>query len=434
MPKLDETHDPARRCWVPSAESHPDFPIQNLPHGVFVPADGRARGGMAIGEYILDLRAALEAGLLTGLAAEAAEAAAQPQLNDFLGLGAAARRALRRAAADLLDARGTDHAEIAGMARKLLHRMDDCQLLLPARIGDYTDFYAGLQHATNTGAMLRPDSPLTPNYRHVPLAYHGRSSSIHPSGSRFLRPQGQRKPARETHPSFGPSRNLDYELELGIWIGRGNEGGTPIPIEQAAGAIAGYCLLNDWSARDIQGWEAQPLGPFLGKSFWTTVSPWIVTPEALAPFRAPLPPQDPVPLAYLRDEADLAEGALDIQLEVLITTALMREHGQPPHRLSRVSSLRLYWTPAQMVAHHASGGCNLRPGDLFGSGTISGDTPDSFGSLLELTRGGRQPITLESGETRRFLEDGDEVTLTARAAGHNAATIGFGACSGRVAG
>jgi fumarylacetoacetase len=303
------------------------------------------------------------------------------------------------------------------------------------RIGDYTDFFAGIHHATNTGRQFRPDNPLLPNYKYVPVAYHGRASSVRASGVPVRRPNGQRKPASETTPSFGPSRNLDYELELGIWIGPGNAQGEPISISRAADHIAGFCLLNDWSARDIQGWEYQPLGPFLAKNFCTTISPWIVTPEALAPFRIAQPPRpdsDPVPMAYLLDEADQRRGALDITLEVLLLTQGLREKSLPPHGLSRGSTRHLYWTVAQMVAHHTSSGCNLQPGDLFGSGTISSPTPDGFGSLLEITRGGREPITLASGEARRFLEDGDEVIFRAHARRDGFATIGFGECRGTV--
>jgi fumarylacetoacetase len=285
----------------------------------------------------------------------------------------------------------------------------------------------------NAGAMFRPDNPLLPNYKYVPIGYHGRASSVVPSGHPVRRPNGQRKPANETVPSFGPSRNLDYELELGIWVGQGNALGEPIPIAEAAQHIAGFCLLNDWSARDIQGWEYQPLGPFLAKSFCSTISPWIVTAEAMEPFRAPQAPRpdgDPKPLDYLWDGDDQTGGALDLQLEAFLLTPAMRAAGLAPHRLSRGNALALYWTPAQLVAHHSCGGCNLRPGDLLGTGTISTET--DFGSLLEITRGGREPLTLPGGETRRFLEDGDEVVLTARASRPGHATIGFGECRGVV--
>jgi fumarylacetoacetase len=424
----DATHDAGRRSWVSSADFHPDFPIQNLPFGVFSPAGAAPRGGVAIGDAILDLAACSEAGLFSGPAQAAAEAAAGPTLNGFLALGRAARVALRNAVSDLLDARSTNRPE-------LLHQAAECTMHVPAAIGDYTDFYAGINHATNVGRQFRPDNPLMPNYKYVPIAYHGRASSVRPSGFAFHRPKGQRKPASETVPTYGPSRNLDYELELGIWVGPGNALAEPIPIAEAAEHIGGFCLLNDWSARDIQGWEYQPLGPFLAKNFCTTISPWIITPEALAPFRiaqAERPEGDPAPLDYLRDEGDQGDGALDLALEVFIHTAGLREKGLPPHRLSSGNARHLYWTVAQMVAHHSCNGCDLHAGDLFGSGTISGATPDSYGSLLEITNGGRQPLALDSGETRRFLEDGDEIILRARASREGAATIGFGDCRGTV--
>ena len=425
---VDHTHDPSLQSWVASANGHPDFPIQNLPLGVFGPLAGAPRGGIAIGDMILDLRAVHEAGLLDEEAQAAAHACIGPSLNPFLALGAGPRRALRDAVSALLQDGSDERAH-------LLHRAADCILYLPAHVGDYTDFYAGIHHAEGAGKLLRPDAPLPPNYKWVPIGYHGRASSLRPSGAEIRRPNGQRKPASEAVPSYGPSRNLDYELELGIWVGPGNALGTAIPIGEAHEHIAGFCLLNDWSARDIQGWEMQPLGPFLAKSFSTTLSPWIVTPEALAPFRSPQPPRppgDPAPLPHLHDPADQDGGALDLELEVLLITAAMRKQGLAPHRLSIGSSLALYWTPAQLLAHHASNGCNLNPGDLMGSGTISAPTPDGCGSLLEITQGGRAPITLPSGEERRFLEDGDEVILCARARREGAASIGFGPCRGAV--
>ncbi len=433
MSMIDHTHDQAARSFVASANGHADFPIQNLPLGIFAPQGGTARAGIAIGEMILDLDAVLAAGLLDGAAEEMAAAAEGGALNEALALGAGPRRALRHALFALLSEGSPEAARVPHM----LHAAADCTLLLPARIGDYSDFYAGIQHATNVGALFRPDTPLLPNYKHVPIGYHGRASSVVPSGTDFRRPHGQRKPATETAPSFGPSRNLDYELELGIWIGPGNALGEPIPIAQAADHVAGFCLLNDWSARDIQGWEYQPLGPFLAKSFCTTVSPWIITPEAMAPFRAPQPPRpegDPRPMDHLWDEADQAGGALDLDLEAWLETPGLAAKGLPAHRLTRGTALALYWTPAQLVAHHASGGCNLQPGDLLGTGTISTAEPEGWGSLLEITRGGRQPVTLPSGEVRRFLEDGDTVVLGARARREGFAGIGFGACRGGVTG
>jgi len=432
---IDTTHAPARRSWVGSANGHADFPIQNLPLGVFSPPDGVPRGGVAIGDDVFDLAAACEANLFQGEARRAAEAASGDALNTLFALGVGPRRALRAAVSELLGAGGSDRGRVEAMRDKLLHRAAECTMHPPARIGDYTDFFAGIHHATNTGRMFRPDSPLLPNYKYVPVAYHGRASSIRPSGVPVRRPNGQRKRPAETEPSFGPSRNLDYELELGVWIGPGNALGEPIPIAKAADHIAGFCLLNDWSARDLQAWEYQPLGPFLAKNFATTISPWIVTPEALALFRAAQPARpdgDPAPLPYLWDEADQRTGALDIELEVLLLTPGLKAKRLAPHRLSAGNARHLYWTVAQMLAHHASGGCNLQAGDLFGSGTISGPSAESFGSLLEITEGGRRPIELRSKETRRFLEDGDEVIFRARGRRDGAAPIGFGECRATV--
>jgi fumarylacetoacetase len=432
---IDDTHSPGRRSWVASANQHAEFPIQNLPLGVFAPPGGTARGGLAIGDEIFDLAAALELGLLDGLAATVGEAASGATLNPLLALGREARVALRRRVGDILNAEGPDRARIEGLRSRLLHRAADCRLALPSAIGDYTDFFAGINHATNAGKLFRPDNPLMPNYKYVPIGYHGRASSIVASGASVRRPNGQRKPASETVPSFGPSRNLDYELELGVWIGPGNDLGTPIDIAAAAEHIAGFCLLNDWSARDIQGWEYQPLGPFLGKSFSTTISPWVITPEALAPFRtaqASRPESDPPPLPHLLDAADQAAGALDIELEVLLLTPGLAAKGLPPHRLSTSNARDLYWTVAQLVAHHSSNGCNLRPGDIFGTGTISGPGDDGHGSLLEISAGGRRAVELPSGESRRFLEDGDTVIMRAHCRREGFASIGFGECRGTI--
>jgi len=428
---LDETHDATRQSFVGSANGHADFPLQNLPLGIFSPPGGAPRAGVAIGERILDLEAAQAAKLFCSAADDAARAAAGGTLNGLLALGAGPRHALRAQLSALLAQGSPDE----GRVTPLLHEASACTLHLPARIGDYTDFFAGIQHAMNAGRLFRPDQPLLANYKYVPIGYHGRASSIVPSGTALHRPNGQRKPATEAEPSFGPSRNLDYELELGVWIGPGNALGTPIPIAQAAEHIAGFCLLNDWSARDIQGWEYQPLGPFLAKNFGTTISPWIITPEAMAPFRAaqaPRPNADPRPLDYLWDDADQAEGALALTLEAELMTPGLRARGLPAHRLSLGDARALYWTPAQLVAHHSCGGCNLNPGDLFGTGTISMAEESGFGSLLEISRGGKQAVALASGETRRFLEDGDEVTLLARASREGFAGIGFGACRGTI--
>src|SRR5262245_26114181 len=433
---IDETHSTTRRSWVASANGHADFPIQNLPFGVFTPPGGAARGGVAIGDEIFDLAAAIELGLFNGPAARAAEAAAGATLNPLFALGRDARLTLRRRLSDLLDADSAERDRIEALRSRLLHRAEDCCLELPAAIGDYTDFFAGIHHATNAGKLFRPDNPLLPNYKYVPIGYHGRASSIRVSGATVRRPNGQRKGASETVPTFGPSRSLDYELELGVWIGPGNELGIPITIADAGNYVAGFCLLNDWSARDIQGWEYQPLGPFLGKSFFTTISPWVVTPEALAPFRtaqASRPAGDPGPLPYLWNAADQAGGGLDVELEVFLLTAGLEEKRLPAQRLSTGNARHLYWTVAQLVTHHSSGGCNLRPGDLFGTGTISAPSDDGLGSLLEISAGGRRPLALASGETRRFLEDGDTVVMRARCRHEGFASIGFGECRGTIA-
>jgi fumarylacetoacetase len=438
MSDIDKTHDARRRSWVASANGHPDFPIQNLPLGIFSLTGGEPRGGIAIGDEIFDIPAAIEAGLFEDSAAEdsAAQAAAGATLNSFFALDCELRATFRRRTSDILDEASPDRRRAEAARGRLLHRAADCRMHLPARIGDYTDFYAGIHHATNVGKLFRPDNPLLPNYKYLPIGYHGRASSIGASGGTVRRPSGQRKPATEAVPIFGPSRNLDYELELGVWIGPGNALGHPIPIGEAARHVAGFCLFNDWSARDIQSWEYQPLGPFLGKNFASTISPWVVLPEALAPFRIAQPPRpegDPAPLNYLMDGADQREGALELTLEVLMLTPGLKQKGLPPHRLACSNSRYMYWTVAQMVAHHASGGCNLQPGDLFGTGTISGPDPESFGSLLELSENGRKPIALPSGETRRFLEDGDEVIMRAFAQRQGYARIGFGECRATIA-
>lgn len=419
----DETHDPARSSWVESAQKHPYFPIQNLPFGMFSRKEEAARAGVAIGDFILDLAACADAGLLPdGVAGPCADSS----LNGLLALPPVERRALRRRLSELL----SDRSFKAGLDAHL-HRPADCMLGLPARIGDYTDFYVGIHHANNVGKQFRPDNPLLPNYKYVPIGYHGRASSIRPSGVPLIRPRGQRKPPDADVPVFGPTMRLDYEVEIGVWIGQGNTLGTTIPIEDAAKHIAGYCLLNDWSARDFQAWEYQPLGPFLAKNFHSTISPWIVTPEAIAPFRIPQPPRpedDPQPLPYLWGDDDQRHGALAVTLGASITTAAMRERGLPPHRLSTASASNMYWTVNQIVTHHASNGCNLNPGDLLGTGTISAPTRNGFGSLLELTSGGREPISLPSGETRTFIEDGDEILLSALASREGYVSIGFGEC------
>jgi fumarylacetoacetase len=422
-----------RRSWIASANGHPDFPLQNLPLGIFSPSGASPRGGVAIGDAIFDLKAASDAGLFSGEASDAAQSACGDNLNAFFALGTSARRALRTQLQELLAEGSAAQARLEAMGQALLPSAATCQLHLPARVGDYTDFYVGIHHANNVGRLFRPDNPLLPNYKHVPIGYHGRASTVCVSGTPVRRPKGQTLPPGQEAPSFGPSKRLDYELELGIWIGQGNEMGDAIAIDQANEHIAGYCLLNDWSARDVQAWEYQPLGPFLAKNFGTTVSPWVITAEALEPFRSAQPARpegDPQPLPYLLYEADQAKGALDIELEVLLLTAAMREQGLPPHRLALSNTLNMYWTVAQMVAHHSVGGCKLQSGDLFGSGTLSGPQPEAFGSLLESTFGGKQAISLPSGEQRTFLEDGDEVILRARCQREGYPSIGFGECRG----
>ena len=424
---LNETHDPARRSFVESANTPGnDFPIQNLPFGVFRPAQGHApRVGVAIGDQILDIAAAGPS--FTGLAAEAAaQACAESSLNHLMSLGPAASSALRLALSQALSAERGD----SGLRRHLT-AMAEAEILLPVVIGDFTDFYASVFHATNAGRFFRPDNPLLPNYKYLPVAYHGRSSSVRASGTPVKRPKGQRKPPDQTVPTYGPSRNMDFELELGMYIGAPSELGETVPVGKAAEHIFGYCLLNDWSARDVQAWEYQPLGPFLGKNFATTVSPWVVTQEALAPFRIPAftrPPGDPAPLPHLSDAEDRARGGFDITLEAYIATEAMRRAGTPPKRLTQTSFATTYWTFAQMVAHHASNGCNLATGDLIGSGTVSGPEKSSWGSLLELTARGREPIELQSGEQRGFIEDGDEIIFRGFAEKSGYPRIGFGEC------
>ncbi len=424
-------HTAIARSWVEHANGHSDFPLQNLPLGIFSRPGEAPRCGVAIGDAILDLEAVLAAGLFEGPARSAVEATRGGALNAFFALGREARVALRERLQVLLG----EHSEHQAALASALHRASDCQMHLPAKVGDYTDFYVGIQHATNVGKLFRPDNPLLANYKYVPIGYHGRASTLRPSGTDVRRPKGQTLPAGHTVPTFGPCARLDYELELGIWIGQGNAMGQAIDIAAADQHLAGLCLLNDWSARDIQAWEYQPLGPFLSKSFITTLSPWVVTAEALAPFRCAQParPQgDPQPLEYLLDAKDQAQGAFDIELEVLLLTQRMREQGLPAHRLALSNTLNMYWTVAQLIAHHSVNGCQLQPGDLFGSGTLSGPDVGSYGSLLEVTEGGKHPVELASGEVRKFLEDGDEVILRARCKRDGVASIGFGECRGTV--
>ncbi|USI71727.1 fumarylacetoacetase [Sphingomonas morindae] len=423
---LDESHDPARTSWVAAAGAGGDFPIQNLPLGRFAPPGHGPRPMVAIGDQALDLVD------IADLLPEAAAATlAQPGLNALFALPAADRRALRRRLSALL----ADPAQAARLTPSL-HPIASCTPHLPAQLGDYSDFYVGIHHARQVGALFRPDAPLLPNYAHVPIGYHGRASSVRASGVPVVRPHGQSKAADAAAPRFGPSARLDYELELGLWIGTGNALGTPIPIAEAEAHLVGLCLLNDWSARDLQAWEYQPLGPFLGKSFHTSVSPWVVTAEALAPFRRPPAPREegaPAPLPYLQHEEDAARGGFSIRLEAFLSSAAMRAAGHAPLRLAEVAAAdAMYWTVAQIIAHHSSNGCNLRPGDLIGTGTLSTPGAGGAGSLLEQTRGGAAPITLPGGETRRFLEDGDRITLRARAEAPGAVAIGFGEVTAEI--
>ena len=430
---MNATHDPQLRSWISSAnEPQCDFPIQNLPFACFRrAASGEAfRGGVAIGAEVLDLAALHSLGVLDGLAAQAAAACTAGSLNAFMAMGPEASAALRGALSAALRA-GSALAPRLGGA---LVEQRAVEYRVAADVGDYTDFYASIYHATAVGRLFRPDNPLLPNFKWLPIGYHGRASSIRVSGFDFPRPQGQVLPAGAQAPQLSATRRLDYELEVGIFVGRGNALGAAVPLGEAEQHVFGLCLLNDWSARDIQAWEYQPLGPFLGKSFATTVSPWVVTLEALAPFRLPWTraPDEPQPLGYLADAAALRSGAIDIQLEVWLDTARMRAAGAAPQRLSTCGFRDAWWTVSQMLTHHTVNGCNLRPGDLLGSGTQSGPLPAQAGSLLELSAGGRQPIALASGETRTFLEDGDRVTLRGWCQRAGCARIGFGEASGTV--
>jgi fumarylacetoacetase len=429
---LDESHDPALRSWVESANRpDSDFPIQNLPFGAFRRrgSNGPHRLGVAIGDDVLDLFRCSELGLLQELPAHVQAVLATSVLNGLMALGAPALRMLRRCLVRLLSA-NSSRAEPGALVA-----MADVALAVPSVIGDYTDFYASVFHATRVGRLFRPDHPLLPNYKFVPIGYHGRASSIVASEAPIRRPWGQIKGPDQPHPAFVPTRMLDFELEVGVYVGAGNALGTPVPIDQAEDHIFGLSLLNDWSARDIQAWEYQPLGPFLAKSFATTVSPWVVTLEALAPFRSPAFPRaadDPPPLPYLSSAANTSSGGVDVQLEVAMRSERMREQGVPPVRVGRSSLRDLYWTPAQLLTHHTSNGCNLRPGDLLGTGTVSGPEDDNRGCLLELTANGRQPFTLPGGEQRGYLADGDEVTLRGYCEREGFRRIGFGPCRGIV--
>jgi fumarylacetoacetase len=429
---IDATHDPKGRSWVASAnEAGSDFPIQNLPFGRFHRAgsDEPWRIGVAIGDQILDLKLAREQCPWGAGIDELLAPLSLGDLNAFMDFDPAARRKLRAALSAAL-AQGSEQGPFLDLCLVPQARV---LMSLPVRTRDYTDFYTGIHHATTVGKLFRPDNPLLPNYKWVPIGYHGRASSLQVSGHAFRRPRGQLK-GDAAAPEFAACRRLDYELELGAIVGRPNELGEPVPIAQAEAHLFGVVLLNDWSARDIQAWEYQPLGPFLSKNFATTLSPWVVTMEALEPFRAPFtrPDGDPQPLPYLDSADNRARGALDIVLEVWIETEAMREARVPPQRLSQSNFRDAYWTLAQLLTHHASNGCNLQPGDLLGTGTQSGPQPGQGGSLLELSAGGKQAIALPGGETRTFLADGDTVVLRAFCERDGAARIGFGACAATV--
>lgn len=387
-----------------------DFPIENLPFGVF-DRDGRAHIATAFEDKIIDLHACVADNRIVE------QALLAPVLNDFMSRGRAVAREVREQIRWMIT---------SGEADRYMLPLADAEMLLPVRVGDYTDFYASVHHATNVGSMFRPDNPLLPNYKWLPVGYHGRSSSIVVSGTPVRRPNGQTRDDANAAPLFGPSKRLDYEMEVGFFIGAGNKLGEPVPVSNALDHVFGFCLVNDWSARDVQTWEYQPLGPFLAKNFATSISPWIVTLDALEPYRttiAPRPEGDPEPLAYLRDDV-----VFDIQVEVWLRTAKMTE----PVRLSRGCFRDMYWTPAQMLAHHTSNGCNVRPGDLLASGTVSGPSKDARGCLLELTWRGTEPVTLPSGETRKFLEDGDEVILRGFCEREGLPRISLGTCRGIV--
>ena len=434
MVAVNATHDPALRSWVDSANrANCDFPIQNLPFGVFkrIASDEPWRGGVAIGDQVLDLGAVALRELSRGVVTKALDACGgESTLNSFMAMGREAWSALRGFLSEVLRA-DSPHAERLQAA---LVPQKQAEFAVPARIGDYTDFYASIHHATAVGRLFRPDNPLLPNYKWVPIGYHGRASSIRVSGQRFTRPVGQIMPPGASAPVVSPTRRLDYELEVGIFIGMGNALGTRVHLDQAADHVFGLCLLNDWSARDIQAWEYQPLGPFLAKNFATTISPWIVTLEALAPFQTQWlrPALDPPPLSYLDSAAVRAAGAIDLQLEVWLETECMRATGASAERLSHSTFRDCYWTVAQLVAHHTVNGCNLEPGDLLGSGTQSGPAPGEAGSLLELSQGGKSPIKLRSGETRTFLADGDRVILRGWCERDGFTRVGFGEAAGLV--
>ena len=433
MSLINETHDINLKSWVASAnEANCDFPIQNLPFAEVrrKNSDEAFRGAVAIGDQVIDLAKVNELDLFSGDAQVAVKAASQTTLNEFMGLGQQYWSALRLALSKALREGASEQAQLS----EALIAQADIEFALPCRIGDYTDFYTSIYHATAVGSLFRPDNPLLPNYKWVPIGYHGRSSSIDVSGQTFHRPNGQTKAPDAEVPSFGPCKRLDYELELGIYLGKGNELGDAIAIENAENHVFGFCVFNDWSARDLQAWEYQPLGPFLAKNFASTVSPWIVTTEALAPFRTnwTRDENDPQPMDYLESAHNREFGAFDIKMDVQIETEKMRAAGEAPTQVSKSSFKHSYWTVAQMVTHHTVNGCNFQPGDMLGSGTQSGPEHEEAGSLLELSRGGKEKITLANGEQRTFLEDGDNVIMRGWCEKDGFARIGFGSVEGTV--
>ena len=435
--RVNDTHDPALRSWVESAhDPATDFPIQNLPFGTFRHEfEERPHVGIAIGDQILDCLEAARAGCFDSLDPSVRDVLQSWSLNGLMAGGRGDARAVRALVSRMLSVGTAEGKAARELRERILVPMSRVSPMVPAEIGDYTDFYASIHHARRVGALFRPDNPLLPNYQWVPIGYHGRASSVVASGMGVRRPAGQTRKGSEGPPSFGPTASLDYEVELAMWICGENAIGDPVPMARAEDHLFGLGLLNDWSARDIQAWEYQPLGPFLAKNFLSTVSPWVVTLDALAPFRSPRALRDagdPQPLAYLEAQGDAARGAFDVTLEAAITTEKMRAAGLEPHRLSRSEAKSLYWTPAQLVAHHTSNGCNLRPGDLLGSGTVSGPTDDARGCLLEITSRGAAPVTLPGGESRTFLADGDEVVVRGWCERAGAARIGFGECRGTV--
>ena len=434
---MNQTHDRALTSWIESANSpDTDFPIQNLPFGVFSrKGEAERRVGVAIGNQVVDVGGALSANLWTGKARDVALLCSRPTMNELMQAPRESLSEFRSRLSELLTGTPGDEGAINPLPPSALVPMSEVEMHAPAEIGDYTDFYASIYHATNVGKLFRPDNPLLPNYKHVPIGYHGRASSIVRSGTDVRRPAGQTLPAGSSTPAFGPSQMLDYEAEIGFFVGKGNKLGEPVAIDDAGDHIFGICIVNDWSARDIQSWEYQPLGPFLSKNFATSISPWVVTSEALEPYRVPAffrPPGDPEPLPYLSSEKDGKEGGIDLTIEVYVRSMLMREGHLRPSRLSAASLGDMYWTPAQMLTHHTSGGCNLRPGDLFASGTVSGPEAGEQGCLLELTRRGAEPIVLPTGEERKFLHDGDEIIMRAYLKREGAARIGLGECSGLI--